>query len=299
MKRLLVSVLLLALLACVCCPGHAAELKKDYSKAGWYRVYTVLPEDMDYSYMYNKPSSSSGKNLGRIDDDEYVYVSFVVKKSSEHSWAYCEYDGKEGYVRFENLVYDASYDEEYARGIVNAPEYLMELFYEQYPEFVPVGDDWDDEFDEDEDYDEELTVADCLVAAGTDIYEVVNCKSKVSAYMEADSDTDRLQYFHLGDEVRVVGTWKKWILCVCDEFGEEDNFVCGWVKSKYLEYLRGGDDGDDDIDGDVEDYPGGYVDSDVDGDYDDVDSNAFGDFFTGTYDPGAVDDDVLEDYGGN
>jgi len=111
MKRLLAVLALVALAVAVCGVAALAEEDYDYSVEGWYRVYSITPEDHDYSYIYDKPSSSKGKNLGRVDDYDYVYVEYKTegqgKKSSE--WAYCEFEDIEGYVRFENLIYDPAY----------------------------------------------------------------------------------------------------------------------------------------------------------------------------------------------
>ena len=79
---------------------------EDCTVEGWYTVFTLVPEDHDYSYIYDKPSSSKGKNLGRVDDDESVYVysveTGVGKKGS--LWAYCEYNGIQGYIRYDNIT---------------------------------------------------------------------------------------------------------------------------------------------------------------------------------------------------
>ena len=110
MKRLLSVLAIVALLASMCGFAAAAE-QKDYSVEGWYRVYSITPEDHDYSYIYDRPSSSQGKNLGRVDDDEYVYVTYKTEGTGKQSseWAYCEYGKVKGYIRYENLVYTGSY----------------------------------------------------------------------------------------------------------------------------------------------------------------------------------------------
>ena len=71
---------------------------------GWYYVDTVYPSGYTYSYIYDQPSSINGKNLGRVNDGQYVYV---YRLSENAKWAYCEYSapGKtiKGYIHFENL----------------------------------------------------------------------------------------------------------------------------------------------------------------------------------------------------
>lgn len=85
--------------------GSAVAADQDKSYAGRYYVNTTSPSDHTYSYIYSKPSSSEGKNLGRVNDGEQVYVYWVEKGTGKKStkWAYCEYDGTEGYIRWSNL----------------------------------------------------------------------------------------------------------------------------------------------------------------------------------------------------
>lgn len=82
--------------------------QQDWCYGGWYVVNTVKPSGYTYSYIYDRPTSSSGKNLCRVDDGEWVYVYWREggegKKSSK--WCYCEYDGIKGYIRWDNIVPD-------------------------------------------------------------------------------------------------------------------------------------------------------------------------------------------------
>lgn len=68
-----------------------------------YRVNVTMPAGHDHVYLYDQPSSSNGKNLGRIDNGEYVIgISSVERKG--YTWIYCNYNGIEGYIRKNNLV---------------------------------------------------------------------------------------------------------------------------------------------------------------------------------------------------
>ncbi|MBR1821490.1 MAG: SH3 domain-containing protein [Clostridia bacterium] len=123
MKKLLSAMLLTALAASLLCAAVAAvklyepdEADKDYTAAGWYKVFSIVPENHDYSYIYDKPSSTKGDSQCRADDGERVYVYYTTggigKKGT--TWAYCSYDSEkkgtvEGFIRFSNLVIESDY----------------------------------------------------------------------------------------------------------------------------------------------------------------------------------------------
>lgn len=123
MKRLLSALILMGLIASLLCGAFAAtkvfepdENGRDYGSEGWYTVYSIVPENHDYSYIYDQPSSSKGKNLCRADDGEEVYVYFTVQyPDSGATWAYCSYDSEtkgttfEGYIRYSNLLEQSEY----------------------------------------------------------------------------------------------------------------------------------------------------------------------------------------------
>ena len=116
MKKILSALLLTALLTSLLCAAFAAkfvpdEADKNYASAGWYRVSSKVPEDHTYSYIYDKPSSTKGKNLGRADDGAKVYIYYTMEGIGKQGtiWGYCSCDGKEGYIRFSNVVTEANY----------------------------------------------------------------------------------------------------------------------------------------------------------------------------------------------
>ena len=120
MKKVLTAMILAALALALCASGALAKTTyPDYSEEGWYRVNTTAPEGYDYSYIYSKPSSTQGRNLGKVEDDEVVYLYFVDKGTGRKSslWGYCEYEDIEGYMRFENLEWDDEYNEENPQSI--------------------------------------------------------------------------------------------------------------------------------------------------------------------------------------
>ena len=79
----------------------------DYSVEGWYYVDSITPSGYTYSYIYDKPSSTSGNNLGRVNDGEQVYVYYATSDAGGKVWGYCAYYGVgrtiKGYIRYENL----------------------------------------------------------------------------------------------------------------------------------------------------------------------------------------------------
>lgn len=99
MKRLTVLLVLLMLLLCVTAPAQAGNDVNGVK----YRVNITMPAGHDHIYLYDQPSSSNGKNLGRINNGEYVIgISSVERKG--YTWIYCDYNGIEGYIRKNNLV---------------------------------------------------------------------------------------------------------------------------------------------------------------------------------------------------
>ena len=86
-------------LSCMAAPALAANDVNGVK----YRVNITMPAGHDHIYLYDQPSSSNGKNLGRIDNGEYVIgISSVERKG--YTWIYCNYNGIEGYIRKNNLV---------------------------------------------------------------------------------------------------------------------------------------------------------------------------------------------------
>ena len=99
MKRLSVLLALLVSLLYIALPAFAANDVNGVK----YRVNITMPAGHDHIYLYDQPSSSNGKNLGRIDNGEYVIgISSVERKG--YTWIYCNYNGIEGYIRKNNLV---------------------------------------------------------------------------------------------------------------------------------------------------------------------------------------------------
>ena len=127
MKRYLSIVVLVALLMSFCCIPAFADEERDSSVIreymnnsfiqrsnnsveDWYYVDSVYPENHTYSYIYDQPSDMKGKNLGRVDDGESVYV-YYLSYSGNWTYAYCKYTTNtgrtiKGYVHFENLTTD-------------------------------------------------------------------------------------------------------------------------------------------------------------------------------------------------
>ncbi|MBQ3269049.1 MAG: hypothetical protein IJH09_03915 [Clostridia bacterium] len=105
MKRILIVVMVLIALVSYMTPFAIAE--KDYSAEGWYTVYSIVPANYDHSYIYSQPSSTSGNNLGTVYDGNDVYVYYTTQGTGNRDsvWAYCDYNGVTGYIRYENLVY--------------------------------------------------------------------------------------------------------------------------------------------------------------------------------------------------
>lgn len=106
MKRRVIFLLVMAML--VSAVGFAASASGD-SVRGWYSLWVTMPADHDHVYVYDMPSSTRGNNLGRINNGEWVYVYWLTDglNSSSSVWAYCNYNGVEGYIRFCNLVPEA------------------------------------------------------------------------------------------------------------------------------------------------------------------------------------------------
>ena len=76
----------------------------------WCTVDTTYPAGYTFSYMYDQPSSTYGKNLKKLNDGEYVYVYSITPGTGQKSsdWAYCDYYGASGtitgYIRWDNLT---------------------------------------------------------------------------------------------------------------------------------------------------------------------------------------------------
>ncbi|MBE5782855.1 MAG: hypothetical protein E7329_06000 [Clostridiales bacterium] len=67
-----------------------------------YRIYSTSPAG--YCYLYDKPSSVNGKNLGRHNNGEYVEV-LDWDASDQYARVQCWKDGKYGYIAKTALVY--------------------------------------------------------------------------------------------------------------------------------------------------------------------------------------------------
>ena len=99
MKRLSVQLVLLMVLLCIAVPALASNDVRGVR----YRVNITMPAGKDHIYLYDEPSSSKGKNLGRIDNGDYVTGISSVERNG-YTWIYCNYDGIKGYIRKNNLV---------------------------------------------------------------------------------------------------------------------------------------------------------------------------------------------------
>lgn len=96
------KVLVLWLVVSFLCFAAPALAANDVSGVR-YRVSITMPAGHDHVYLYDEPSSSNGKNLGRIDNGEYVTGIYSVERKG-YTWIYCNYNGIEGYIRKNNLV---------------------------------------------------------------------------------------------------------------------------------------------------------------------------------------------------
>lgn len=109
MKKLLIVMMVLAIVVSMLCSTALAY--EDYSVSGYYSLWVTKPADHDHVYLYDRPSSTKGRNLGRIDNGDLVYVYYTTDGLPGHNsvWAYCDFDGIEGYIRFCNLTPDYWY----------------------------------------------------------------------------------------------------------------------------------------------------------------------------------------------
>ena len=105
MKKIVAMLMVLATVVSVLGCGALASNYKDYSVEGVYSLWVTMPADHDHVYLYDRPSSTKGRNLGRIDDGDLVYVYYTTDGLNHNSvWAYCDFMGTSGYIRFCNLV---------------------------------------------------------------------------------------------------------------------------------------------------------------------------------------------------
>lgn len=83
---------------------YTGTVPSDRDLTGWYIVRSKEPNG--YCYLYSKPSSSTGQNLGRYDNGEYVYVEeYYAGGSSQSHFCYVRtQDGKYGYIRSTCIV---------------------------------------------------------------------------------------------------------------------------------------------------------------------------------------------------
>ena len=118
MKKMLCALLAVVLAASLIFAAFAGnyepdEADKDTSAAGWYRLQITAPAGNTHIYLYNKPSSTKGDNLGKLENGAKVYVHYTTKGIGKKSstWGYCSVNGKEGFIRMANLVTEGSYTE--------------------------------------------------------------------------------------------------------------------------------------------------------------------------------------------
>ena len=97
MKKL-VSVLLLAALIAALIPCAMADSIYNYSL---YEVRSFNPNG--YCYLYDRPSSSQGRNLGRHENGELVGVIGYTDEHGGFYYVYCA-NGKYGYIHADALI---------------------------------------------------------------------------------------------------------------------------------------------------------------------------------------------------
>ena len=103
MKKVLMVAMVLVLAVSTLC--NTALAYQDYSASGFYTLWVTMPENYDHVYLYDMPSSTQGRNLGRIDNGDRVYVYYLTNGYRHNAvWAYCDFNGVEGYIRFCNLT---------------------------------------------------------------------------------------------------------------------------------------------------------------------------------------------------
>ena len=104
--RISAVVLTVALLMSMLGTFALAAGDPNYCYEGWYIVNITKPAGRAYIYLYDQPSSTQGRNLGRVDNGTYAYVYWretgLGGKTSK--WCYCNYDGTYGYIRWDNLM---------------------------------------------------------------------------------------------------------------------------------------------------------------------------------------------------
>lgn len=104
MKKLMLVMMALAMVFSALCDTALAY--QDYSASGYYSLWVTKPADHDHVYLYDRPSSTKGMNLGRIDNGDLVYVYYLTNglNGNDSVWAYCDFNGVEGYIRYCNLT---------------------------------------------------------------------------------------------------------------------------------------------------------------------------------------------------
>ena len=113
--RILAALVLLAVLLPLV-PASAAE-------QGWYVVESTSP--YGYCYLYSKPSDITGRNMGRYNNGEKVYVwEYYGGRQGKYNYCYVETeDGKWGYMHDYSLIPYQEAALEYAT--CRAPEYVV------------------------------------------------------------------------------------------------------------------------------------------------------------------------------
>ena len=211
MKKLFCMLLALAMSAAMVCGALAVTLyepdeeDKDYTTAGWYKVYCIEPAGHDYVYIYDKPSSSKGDSQCRADDGEIVYIYYTTsgigKKGS--IWGYCTYESPKkgtvvGFIRYSNVVPEEDYD-----SVPPKPT----------PTPTPTP---------------KPTARPTQATPRLETMRVVNCNSWVSLREYPDTDSNRLRKVYKGEEVIGYSYNAYWVACYYDgEFG--------YILAEYLE----------------------------------------------------------------
>ena len=112
MKKFVLMLMVLALAVSALGGTALACSQEDWSVSGVYSLWVTKPADHDHVYLYDRPSSTKGQNLGRIDNGDLVYVYHLTNglNGSSSVWAYCDYNGVEGYIRYCNLEFVESWE---------------------------------------------------------------------------------------------------------------------------------------------------------------------------------------------
>lgn len=227
MKRFVSMLMIAALLITTLCIPAFAEEKKDYSVEGTYTVESVTPKGATHSNIYNKPSSSKGKNLRKVEDGEQVYVYYRTGSLSGSSskWAYCEYKDTKGYIRFENLTKGTQPKKKTNEKKKKSSEKKTNKKEKSSSKKSEAKKRDDDSGYTTRDRQRALDrIGDYL----GDMY-VANCNSWVSLREMPDTGSLRLAKVPWGARVEAYAYSKKWL-------GVYYRGMMGFIAAKYLEY---------------------------------------------------------------